>query len=207
MNGNPERLPRGRHRLSREQVVASQRARILTGFIETVAAQGYVHTSVADVLRVAGVSRETFYQQFTSKDDCFMAAYDAAVGVVLGGIGDSLGGDGAALGTLERLDGALGAYLETLAAEPAYARVFLIEVYAAGPEALARRAESQQRFVTLVAALLGAETDQERFVAEALVAATSALVTARIVASDWEGLAALRGPLVALTGQLIAGQR
>lgn len=187
--------------------MASQRGRILAALIETVAAQGYVRTSVADVLRVAGVSRETFYQQFTSKDDCFTAAYDAAIGVVLGGISESVGGDGEALGTLERLDEALGAYLATLAAEPAYARVFLVEVYAAGAEALARRAESQQRFVGLVAALLEAETDQERFVAEALVAATSALVTARVVASDWDGLLALRGPLVALTGQLIAGQR
>lgn len=188
-------------------MVASQRGRILTGLIETVAAQGYVRTSVADVLRAAGVSRETFYQQFTSKEDCFLAAYDAAIGVVLGGIGDTLGGDGEALGTLERLDGALGAYLETLAAEPAFARVFLLEVYAAGPAALARRAESQQRFTALVVALLEAETAQERFVAEALVAATSSLVTARIIADDRDGLLALRAPLVALTGQLIAGQR
>jgi AcrR family transcriptional regulator len=172
-----------------------------------MAEKGYVATSVADVLRAAGVSRETFYQQFSSKEDCFMVAYETAVTILLDDIGEALGGDGEALGTLERLDGALGAYLEGIAAEPAFARVFLVEVYAAGREALARRGDAQQRFSALVAHLFGASTEQERFVAEALVAATSSLVTARLAVGDVDGLRALRGPLIALAGQLLAGQR
>lgn len=207
MTDPPQRLPRGRHGLTREEVVASQRERVLRALAQTMAEKGYVATSVADVLRVAGVSRETFYQQFSSKEDCFMVAYDTAVSILLGGIGEVLGGDGEALGTLERLDSALGAYLEGLAAEPAYARVFLVEVYAAGREAMERRAAAQQRFAALVAHVFGASTDQERFVAEALVAATSSLVTARLAVGDVEGLLALREPLVGLARQLLAGQR
>src|SRR3954453_9402858 len=49
----------------------------------TMAEKGYVATSVADVLRAAKVSRETFYEQFDSKEDCFMSALEAATGVVL----------------------------------------------------------------------------------------------------------------------------
>lgn len=203
MSTGPQRLPRGRHGLSREQVVASQRARILRGMAEVMAQDGYVGTSVADVLRAAGVSRETFYQQFSSKEDCFMAAYDTAVGILLAGIGQSLAGDAEALGQLERIDQALGSYLEAIAAEPAFARVFLLEVYAAGSEALARRAAAQQRFVELVAANFRVDSPQERFAAEALVAATSSLVTARLAAGDLDGLRALREPLVRLAGRLL----
>ena len=71
-------LPRGRHRLPREEVVSSQRTRMLRGMAEAMMEKGYVNTTVADVIGRAGVSRETFYQQFSSKADCFMSAFDAA---------------------------------------------------------------------------------------------------------------------------------
>jgi AcrR family transcriptional regulator len=186
------RLPRGRHSLSREEVVASQRTRILRGLAETMAVGGYVNTTVADVLRAAGVSRETFYQQFDSKADCFMAAYEAAASIVLARIEAAP----------DDLEAALGAYLEAIAAEPAFARLFLLEVYAAGPVALTRRAEIQNRFAERVATLLGTD---DRFACEALVAATGALVTARLAADDIEGLRALREPLADLARRSIAG--
>lgn len=202
----PRRLPRGRHGLTREEVVASQRERILRALAETMAEQGFVATSVADVLRAAGVSRETFYQQFSSKEDAFMAAYDEAVAIVISGMGASIAGDGGGLGRLERLDQALGSYLETIAAEPAFARVFLLEVYAAGPAALARRAEGQQRFAAMLADLLQVDARRDAFAVEALVAATSSLVTTRLAANDLDALRALRGPIVDIAGRLLAGR-
>src|SRR6478752_2700016 len=68
-------LPRGPHGLSREEVELSQRARLLQATTEAVAAQGYVKTTVADIIARAGVSRATFYQLFRDKEDCFLAAY------------------------------------------------------------------------------------------------------------------------------------
>src|SRR3954468_16052406 len=91
-----ERLPRGRHGLSREQVVGSQRGRIFRAMAETMARKGYATTSVAEVLRAAGVSRETFYEQFSSKEDCFMAAFESAVGSVLGAVQQAPGSSGPA---------------------------------------------------------------------------------------------------------------
>src|SRR2546430_4460155 len=74
--GEPGRaLPRGPHGLSREEVELSQRARLLQAATEAVAEQGYVNTTVADILARAGVSRATFYQLFSDKEDCFNAAY------------------------------------------------------------------------------------------------------------------------------------
>ena len=81
-----ERLPRGRHKLAREEVVASQRERILRALAAAMAEKGYADTSVADVLSGAGVSRQTFYELFTDKQDCFMSAYEIAVDQILEGV-------------------------------------------------------------------------------------------------------------------------
>src|SRR6476659_5078578 len=72
-------LPRGPHSLSRDEVVASQRGRMIEAMAETVAEKGYAATTVADVVARAGVSRKTFYEHFADREECFLAAYDAAV--------------------------------------------------------------------------------------------------------------------------------
>jgi AcrR family transcriptional regulator len=193
--GTVDRLPRGRHRLSRAQVADSQRSRLLRAMAEAVAERGYANTPVASVLRRARVSRESFYEHFANKEECFLAAYDASAGTVLGGIGEALtehDRDDAGA----RLDAALRRYLEMLRAEPALARTFFVEVYAAGDAALARRVEVQQRFTDAVAAIVGACDDEQRFACEALVATTSALVTQRVCAGRLDELGALHEPLM-----------
>ena len=62
-----ERLPRGRHGLSREEVAAQQRTRILAATVDVVAELGYPETRVVDVIKRAGVSRKTFYELFDDK--------------------------------------------------------------------------------------------------------------------------------------------
>lgn len=202
-----ERLPRGNHGLTREEVVSSQRGRILRRLAETMAEKGYVRTTVADVLRAARVSRETFYEQFSSKEDCFMQAHERGVEMLIAGITHALGEAEAGSGPdpTARVERALGAYLGALAAEPAFARLFLLEVYAAGPAALERRAHYQRRFTELVNEMFGARTAQQRFAGEALVAATSSMVTTRLAAGDIDGLLALRAPLAELATRVLAG--
>jgi AcrR family transcriptional regulator len=195
------RLPRGKHGLTREEVVRSQRGRVFRAMAETMAGKGYAATSVADVLRAAGVSRETFYEQFASKEECFMGAFEAAVEVVLSGVREAPAAGGSAL---ERFEQGLRAYLDALAAQPVYARVFLVEVYAAGPAALQRRAELQRGFVDAVGETLGPRTAGDRFAIESLVAAISAMVTARLAVGDVEGLRALHRPLTELARRLEA---
>src|SRR2546423_4119984 len=170
-----QQLPRGRHRLSREQVLASQRGRMLAAMAEAVAEKGYVGTAVADVIERAGVSRETFYEQFSDKEDCFLAAYDTGVEALLEVMVDAAAGSRAS--PEKRLDRVLSAYFAGLAAEPAFARAFLIEVYAVGPRALERRGELQQRFVATMAEIFGprsaSRASSGRFPCEALVPALS----------------------------------
>jgi len=191
-----EQLPRGRHRLTREQVATSQRERLLVAMADAVAELGYAKASVAEIISRAGVSRETFYEQFENKEAAFLAAYDGAAQIVAHEMGDELGHLDEATTVEARLEAILLRYLETLASEPAVARTFLVEVYAAGPEALARRVEVQQRFVDLIGTIAGASDDRQRFACEALVAAISALVTQRICAGRGSELRELHEPVL-----------
>ncbi|PTL55801.1 TetR/AcrR family transcriptional regulator [Paraconexibacter algicola] len=177
---------------------------------EVVAEHGYAKTSVAQVLRRAGVSRESFYEQFANKEDCFLAAYDEAATVLLGIMAAGLAAPepeadpaAAELPVLEQLSRVLRSYLAALAAEPAIARTFFVEVYAAGDAALRRRVDVQARFVDAMATLVDARDDTDRFAVEALVAAISALVTQRVCAGRFDELEALHGPVVGLVARVL----
>jgi len=187
-------LPRGRHGLSREQVEHDQRLRILVGMAEAMLDKGYVGTPVAEVIKRAGVSRETFYQLYADKLDSFLAAFDLVGDLLVDRLATSLGGDGDPLARLER---AMTEYFETLAAEPAYARLFLVEVHAAGAPAIARRAVIQERIVDALVDLLDARSDEGRFACQVLVAAISAMVTGPLVTGDPAALRVLSPRVVA----------
>ena len=70
-SGQP--LPRGRHKLSRAEVLASQRGRLLRAMEELVGEHGYESTTVPLVIKAAHVSTATFYRFFADKIDCFIA--------------------------------------------------------------------------------------------------------------------------------------
>ncbi len=166
---------------------------------------------MADILRKAGVSRTTFYAMFSDKQDWFLAALQANADVVALLMEAQLedGRADASVDPLERLDRVLGTYLELLHSAPALARVFLVDVYAAGPEAIAQRRRSMDRFADIVAETyrgasgpLGTEPEQ-RLAAEVLVGAVSSMVTNAVGAGDVESLPALRAPLMQLAERII----
>ncbi|MBX7448108.1 TetR/AcrR family transcriptional regulator [Mycolicibacterium sp. 3033] len=49
------------------------RQRLLDGLEASIAEQGYAKTTVAEIVRRARTSRRTFYEHFTSRDECFVA--------------------------------------------------------------------------------------------------------------------------------------
>jgi AcrR family transcriptional regulator len=197
-----EPLPRGRHGMSRGEVEGSQRTRLLRAMAEAMAEKGYARTSVADVLRRARVSRETFYELFSSKEDCFMSAFEEAYRHIVEAVAAGPGGGDRGGDPSDWFSVVLENYLTALSADPVTARVFLIEVYAAGPEAMERRQVLQGRLVDAIAAGFGATGREERFAVEAMVAAVVSLVTARLAVGDVDGLRALHEPLMGLAGRL-----
>jgi AcrR family transcriptional regulator len=193
-------LPRGRHRLTREEVFASQRGRMLEAMAVAVGNKGYTGVAVADVVAGAGVSRETFYQHFADKEKCFLAAYEMAVDTMRRAMTDALAGRPA--DPLARFDRALRSYLDLLSSEGAIARVFLVDVYAAGPRALERRREVQDDFVDVIAEIFAAKTAADRFACEALGAAISSMVTVRVAAGEFDALPGLRRRLIELARRM-----
>ena len=130
-------LPHGRHQLSRELVRASQRGRMLDAMAEVVFEKGYGPATVGDVTARAGVSRKTFYEQFDSKQACFLAGFDAGVAVLVSYLREQTAG---IRGWHERLSTGLESFFKLLAEEPAFTHCLAIDAFAAGPVARQRRA-------------------------------------------------------------------
>jgi len=203
-------LPRGPHGLAREEVLASQRGRMLTAISEAVAEKGYAATTVADVVGRAGVSRKTFYEHFSDKEECFIAAWDTGVALLIDAVTRAtLGAEG---DWKDRLHAGVRAYLHTLVSVPAFARTFLIEVLAAGPRALDRRAQVHRRFAELLRTL----HERQREVAPELpelpdevftatVGAVEALVAERVRQGRIEELPELESVITYIQVAFLAG--
>jgi AcrR family transcriptional regulator len=144
----PEQLPHGRHGLDPAFVVANQRDRILVAMAQEVAEKGYTEVATGDVIARAGVSRKTFYELFRDKADCFQAAYRAAIERLMGHVG-------AVYVRMPepspaRTRAILAAVLGRFAAEPAFARLCIVEASAAGPDAIKRYTEAIDAFLPLL---------------------------------------------------------
>lgn len=121
---------------SREEVDRNQRERLLGATVAVVAERGYDATRVADLLELAGISRSAFYHHFANKQECFLAAVEEMIdraGAKLAEAYDA-GGDS----WEDRARSVLDALAELIVAQPAAARVCVVEVYAAGPAATER---------------------------------------------------------------------
>src|SRR5262249_735235 len=129
-------LPSGRHNLPREFVVRSQRDRMLDAMAQVCASEGYGGATVAAVIAAAGVSRKTFYEQFRDRENCCLAAYDVIMARFLGKVTGAYRQP--QLGWPTRVRAAIEALLAFLAAEPAFARMCIVEVLAAGERAIER---------------------------------------------------------------------
>ena len=188
------RLPRGRHAAPREVVWESQRGRMLAAMATAVGEKGYGAVAVADVIARAGVSRRTFYEHFDNKEECFLAAYDAGVDAMLAAV-DAAIGSALADGPLAIARAGTARYLETLAANPAFARTFLVEVLAAGPRALERRAAVHARFAEQLAvvhrAARSSAPEPGPHVFRACVGAIYELVTDHVLRHGAESLPSL----------------
>jgi len=120
--------------LSRAATERNQRERLFAALTAVVAERGYEATTVADVVALSGVSRSSFYRHFDDKQACFVAAVDALTGPEL----ERLAADEDVVADEERAREGFFRLLELIAAQPAAAKMCLVEVHAAGPEAAAQ---------------------------------------------------------------------
>lgn len=132
-------LPRGPHRLTRQEVAASQRARLMTACTALLAERGYAGVTIGELAQRAQVSRATFYEHFDDKETCLLAAYDAFALSLTAAMVTSVAADSTWSAFIAAT---LVGYLGTLEDDPAAARAFIVEMDAAGPTARRRRRDA-----------------------------------------------------------------
>jgi AcrR family transcriptional regulator len=136
----------GQEPLSRDFVVRHQRARIITALAQEASEKGFHAVTVADIVKRARVARNTFYVNFSSKEECFLAAQEFAMSTALQRVVE-------AAGELEdwprRVEAGLRAFLGYVVEEPALARTCMVEALMAGQSSFRYYEESLQAFVSL----------------------------------------------------------
>ena len=195
------RLPPGRHGLPREFVAHNQRERLIAGIAEAIAENGYSGTTIAHITRHAAVSRRTFYEHFSSKDECFVAAYDTVMAELRERIG-------AAYDEVDdwphAVRAGIAAMLAFLAGEPNLARLCMVEALVAGPVVVERYDAAIQSLVPYFKAGREGRSPEvlERLsptTEEALVGGMVSLISRRIIAGKTAQLETLLPDLVEFT--------
>lgn len=180
------------------QVARSQRERLVEAMTVVAARHGYAEASVARVVKQAGMSRATFYEQFENRDDCFLAAFRRAAEPMR----EELGSGDEARGEPERPRAVLARTLSLAEQHPASTRLILIEARAGDKRV---RAEHEELLALIERAIeLYLSATAERMPIEiptrALLGGIGGLIGTRVFRSEAGGLSELLDDLLAWFG-------
>jgi AcrR family transcriptional regulator len=153
-DGSSGRRYRG---LSAEERRADQRRRLVRAAIEEFAARGYHRTSVEDIVRSARTSRTAFYAFFDNREDAMYGALQTCLRSLLDTVREALYGAPPERSITEV---GISAYVEALVADPAAARIVLLEGVGTSPEVNALRSRIRREIADLIRDLW-AEYDPE----------------------------------------------
>ncbi len=180
----------------RSGVADIQRARMIAAMAALARERGAAGVTVAHVVARSGVSRRTFYELFTDRDDCFAAAFDQGVARAAARV---LPAYESPRGWRERMRTGLAALLEFLEEEPDLGALCVVVALGASPVVLERRRQ-------VVKALVGAVDDGRgeargsaqptRLTAEGVVGAVLTVLHERLVGD--EPVAGLEGSLMGM---------
>jgi AcrR family transcriptional regulator/DNA-binding MarR family transcriptional regulator len=174
-----------------------RRGRLLSAAFALVGERGYEGVTARSVSERAGVSNRAFYESFSDREDCFLAAFNHAVdGLEL----ELRAGWESELGWTARVRAALASLLVALDREPAVRRLVFVEALGAGPRVLARRARVLESLAGVVdegRVNAKASSRLPGLVAEGVVGATFGVIHARLLELRPEPLVELLGSLMA----------
>jgi AcrR family transcriptional regulator len=187
------KFPSGVRRLPPELIKAIQRERLLGGMLNAVAELGYLETNVQDVIDRAGVSRPTFYEHFSNKEDCFLAAFDSSAERLRQLVHSAVerGGDV----WRDRVRCGLEALLHFASNEPDTARTLVVEARAASETAVRRRVELLDDFARCLdeeaRELLPTPLPKASATASGIVGGVESLLYSRLCKQEHDQLEAL----------------
>lgn len=193
---------------ARNRVSEIQRQRLLVGMAEVAAERGVGTVTVAHIVARSGVSRRTFYELFSDREDCLLAALDQALERASAAVLPAYQGSER---WRERMRASLTALLAFFDEEPAMARLCVVESLGAGPQALERRTAVVQRLIAAVDEGRGeakARPGREAppLTAEGAVGAVLAVLHARLVSAHRTPLSPLAPALMSMIVAPYLGQ-
>jgi AcrR family transcriptional regulator len=153
---------------------------------QLAADKGYAAVTTDDLARAARTSKRAFYDHFADKEQCLLAAYEAAADQVYEAC-ERASAD-PAVPWRDRVDAVIATYLKALAARPDLTRVFHVEIQAAGAAALELHLRVNLRYAALLQRIVraGGERTLPQPLAIALLGAVNELVL-HAVAGDRTG--------------------
>jgi len=186
------KFPSGVRKLPSDLIRTLQRERLLAAMLNAAGELGYREANVQDVIERAGVSRPTFYEHFTNKDDCFLVAFDTASARLRRRVTVSARKGGAVW--RDRIRYGLEALLYFIASEPDAAKTIVVEARAANTEAGMRRVELLDHFSTCLedqAAELLTDPPHNPVTAAAIVGGVESLLYSRLCKGEDEAIESL----------------
>ena len=187
------KFPSGVRKLPPDLIRAIQRERLIVAMLNASAELGYLETNVQDVIDRAGVSRPTFYEHFSNKEDCFLAAFDTSAERLRKKIAAAArkGGDV----WRDRVRYALEALLRFAGREPDTARTMIVEARAASSTAVRRRVELMDEFARCLESqalqLLPEGRSHTPLTASGIVGGVESLLYSRLCKQETDQLEAL----------------
>jgi AcrR family transcriptional regulator len=151
------KLPRGPHRLTSEQVSADQRIRLIEAMVQLAGTLGYAATTVEDIIKLAEVSRKTFYEHFVDRKALLLAAFDATAPTVLEEVRTASKRPG---GSTRQLEAMMRRLCRFARANPAAVALYTVEIAAVDPVGMVRREELMGKYGALIDECLRAEGKQ-----------------------------------------------
>lgn len=133
--------------ISPENLQQEHRGRLLQAMGTAAAEKGFAATTIADIVRLAGMSKRTFYEHFNSKEACFLALYRAVSASALRTLSDSLK---SGRPWHSQLETALDAYFAHLSAGPRLLRTLFVEVHLLGEEGAAVRRDVMRQLANFI---------------------------------------------------------
>ncbi|HEX9967099.1 MAG TPA: TetR/AcrR family transcriptional regulator [Solirubrobacterales bacterium] len=179
--------------LPREFIALHKRNRIMGALAELTAEKGYEATKISDVVKRAAVARKTLYDNFSGKEDVFLAAFDGTVEEVTRRIEESCAtaGDDWEAAT----EAGLEALLTYVAEEPTMARLCLIEAQSATPAATERYEQAVKRFVEMTRQRLPHEGPLPKTLDETVVGGVAWILSQQLRRGEAEKAPDLLGEL------------
>jgi AcrR family transcriptional regulator len=191
LRSGPGGLPRG-------QVTEIQRSRMLAAAVEAIEEVGYARMTVAQVISRARVSRKTFYDVFTDREDCFLAAFEQALSQARLIAQEAYERESS---WRDGIRAALARLLMFMDEEPGLAKLSLVEALGAGATVLDRRAKALDELAQVIdrgRVVPNATREPPEVTAEGVIGAIFAVLHTRVLERGGQPLTDLLGSLMSM---------